>query len=189
MLALTPRVCRRGDSDPGVCWIPGIRFQFRSIVFLADFSHCREGVRLAPHKEIARADSSCFQRLTGSCRKPPNAEDDQHLMMLQAATTLHQSLIPDQANFTVAHAREPAIPAVTFGVRQHSRPRLSGACMVTRFSQFLTGAESWLLNLVWNAVSEGAAMFCCTEYTAMADSRKLAHGRASSAFSLRRSAL
>jgi hypothetical protein len=61
--------------------------------------------------------------------------------------------------------------------------------MVTRFSQFLTGAESWLLNLVWNAVSEGAAMFCCTEYTAMADSRKLAHGRASSAFSLRRSAL
>jgi len=190
---LIPRVCRRGIATPGaqlgVYWIPGIRFQVRSMVLLADFSHCREGVRLAPHKEIARADSSCFQRLTGSCRKPPNAEDDQHLMMLQAATTLHQSLIPDQANFTVAHAREPAIPEVTFGVRQHSRPRLSGACMVTRFSQFLTSAESWLLNLAWNAVSEGAAIFCSTEYTAMTDSRKLAHPRASSAFSLRRSAL
>jgi hypothetical protein len=190
---LIPRVCRRGDSDPGLSAVSAgsleYVFQVRSIVLLADFSHCREGVRLAPHKEIARADSSCFQRLTGSCRKPPNAEDDQHLMMLQAATTLHQSLIPDQANLTVAHAREPAIPAVTFGVRQHSRPRLSGACMVTRFSQFLTGAESWLPNLAWNAVSEGAAMFCSTEYTAMTDSRKLAHGPASSAFSPRRSAL
>ena len=45
--------------------------------------------------------------------------------------------------------------------------------MVTRFSQFLTGAESWLLNLAWNAVSEGAAMFCSTEYTAMTDANKL----------------
>src|ERR1700737_582647 len=135
----------QGNSDPGlnaVCRIPGIRFQVRSMVLLADFSHCRVGVRLAPHKEIPRADSSCFQTPTGSCRKPPNAEDDQHLMMLQAATTLHQPLIPDQANFTVAHAREPAIPEVTLGVRQHSRPRLSGACMVTRFSQFLTSFES-----------------------------------------------
>ena len=61
--------------------------------------------------------------------------------------------------------------------------------MVTRFSQFLTGAESWLLNLAWNAVSEGAAMFGSTECTAMTDPRKLAHGQASSAFSLRRSAL
>jgi hypothetical protein len=59
----------QGDSDPG-------RFQVRSMVLLDDFSHCREGVRLAPHKKIARADSSRFQRLTGSCRKPPNAEDD-----------------------------------------------------------------------------------------------------------------
>jgi hypothetical protein len=159
------------------------------MVLLADFSHCQEGVRFAPYKEITRADSSCFQTPTGSCRQPPNAEDDQNLMMLQAATTLHQPLIPDQANFTVAHAREPASPEVTLGVRQHSRPRLSGACMVTRFSQFLTGAESWLQNLAWNPVSEGAAMFCSPEYTAMTDSRKLAHGQASSAFSLRRSTL
>jgi hypothetical protein len=159
------------------------------MVLLADFSHCREGVRLAPHNEVARPDSSCFQGLTGSRRKPPNAEHDQHLMMLQAATTLHQSLIPDQANFTVAHAREPAIPEVTLGVRQHSRPRLSGACMVTRFSQFLTDAESWLLNLAWNAVSEGPAMFGSIECIAMTDPRKLAHGQAWSAFSLRRSAL
>jgi hypothetical protein len=142
--------------------------------------------KASPHNEIARADCNRLQRLTGFYRKPPNAEHDQHLMMLQAATTLHQSLIPDQANFTVAHAREPAIPAVTFGVRQHSRPRLSGASMDTRFSQFLTGAESWLLYLAWNAASEEASP-CLAPPTAMTDSRKLAHGRASSAFSLRRS--
>ena len=61
--------------------------------------------------------------------------------------------------------------------------------MVTRFSQFLTGAESWLLNLAWNAVSEGPAMFGSIECIAMTDPHKLAHGQAWSAFSLRRSAL
>ena len=49
--------------------------------------------------------------------------------------------------------------------------------MVTRFSQFLTGAESWLLNLASNAVSEGAAMFCSPEYTAMTDSSNTVIGK------------
>src|ERR1700688_2971477 len=109
---LIPRVCRTRIATPGSTRCPPDpwnTFPVRSMVLLADFFHCRVGVRLAPHKEIARADASCFQTLTGFCRKPPNTEDDQHLMMLQAATTLHQPLIPDQANFTVAHAREPAI--------------------------------------------------------------------------------
>lgn len=46
----------------------------------------------------------------------PNAESYQLFMMPEAAAALHRPLISYQAIFTIAHARESAIPEVVFDV-------------------------------------------------------------------------